>query len=106
MLTEIAETEALTPARHFRLYLYAVVLHLLRHVAESSESWEEVFKQYPFLVGYFREVADNGVDGMALDDAGEVWRRKVTEHESDSHQDRKSTRLNSSHANISYAVFC
>src|SRR3712207_7674756 len=25
---------------------------------------------------------------------------------SSSHQDRKSTRLNSSHANISYAVFC
>src|SRR3712207_7089764 len=24
----------------------------------------------------------------------------------DGHQDRKSTRLNSSHANISYAVFC
>src|SRR3712207_7092453 len=24
----------------------------------------------------------------------------------DNHQDRKSTRLNSSHANISYAVFC
>src|SRR3712207_7856002 len=26
--------------------------------------------------------------------------------EADSHPDRKSTRLNSSHANISYAVFC
>src|SRR3712207_6982632 len=25
---------------------------------------------------------------------------------SDEHEDRKSTRLNSSHANISYAVFC
>src|SRR5258707_11628657 len=27
-------------------------------------------------------------------------------HRMDAHQDRKSTRLNSSHANISYAVFC
>src|SRR3712207_7966570 len=27
-------------------------------------------------------------------------------HRVDAHQDRKSTRLNSSHANISYAVFC
>src|SRR5258707_13774074 len=27
-------------------------------------------------------------------------------HISDVHRDRKSTRLNSSHANISYAVFC
>src|SRR5258707_9870082 len=30
----------------------------------------------------------------------------VTEENFDRSQDRKSTRLNSSHANISYAVFC
>src|SRR3712207_8276338 len=35
-------------------------------------------------------------DGRALDAAGQLSR----------HGDRKSTRLNSSHANISYAVFC
>src|SRR3712207_8675371 len=29
-----------------------------------------------------------------------------TNHAEISHRDRKSTRLNSSHANISYAVFC
>src|SRR3712207_8041441 len=29
-----------------------------------------------------------------------------TEHRCEAPQDRKSTRLNSSHANISYAVFC
>src|SRR3712207_7716069 len=38
-------------------------------------------------------------------------RRRVTRHRDavldfGSHEDRKSTRLNSSHANISYAVFC
>src|SRR3712207_6903033 len=34
--------------------------------------------------------------------------REVAEADDDErrHQDRKSTRLNSSHANISYAVFC
>ena len=85
MQTEFVEAEALTPARHFNLYLYAVVLHLLRHAAESHESWEEVFKEYPFLAGYFREVAANGVDGMSLDDAAEFWREKVTEQESDAH---------------------
>src|SRR3712207_7929259 len=31
---------------------------------------------------------------------------RITSDESPEHQDRKSTRLNSSHANISYAVFC
>src|SRR3712207_7861874 len=30
----------------------------------------------------------------------------ATEHPPDTYEDRKSTRLNSSHANISYAVFC
>lgn len=82
---EIDEAEALTPARHFNLYLYAVVLHLLRYAAESHESWEEVFKEYPFLAGYFREVAASGVDGMALDEAAEFWRRKVAEQEVDAH---------------------
>src|SRR3712207_8770310 len=38
-------------------------------------------------------VADQG-PGMAPEDAARVF------------EDRKSTRLNSSHANISYAVFC
>src|SRR3712207_7581309 len=31
-----------------------------------------------------------------------LWEKRGVVH----HQDRKSTRLNSSHANISYAVFC
>src|SRR3712207_7111198 len=31
---------------------------------------------------------------------------KAAGHPDDGHRDRKSTRLNSSHANISYAVFC
>src|SRR3712207_7059948 len=34
-----------------------------------------------------------------------LWRSVVAELE-DAERDRKSTRLNSSHANISYAVFC
>src|SRR3712207_8007789 len=36
---------------------------------------------------------------------GDAWVRGVGEGAVES-QDRKSTRLNSSHANISYAVFC
>src|SRR2546430_12649975 len=41
--------------------------------------------------------------GKALD---QVVRRKDGEHERATHLDRKSTRLNSSHSQISYAVFC
>src|SRR3712207_6993079 len=39
-------------------------------------------------------------DHDRLIDKAVVWIRDLD------HQDRKSTRLNSSHANISYAVFC
>src|SRR3712207_6947377 len=34
------------------------------------------------------------------------WNPAVEDQATDRAQDRKSTRLNSSHANISYAVFC
>src|SRR5438445_7991980 len=39
------------------------------------------------------------LDGLRVEQTGIHARRRV-------HEDRKSTRLNSSHANISYAVFC
>src|SRR3712207_7618982 len=44
------------------------------------------------------EVEEDGVDHGAERDPDREQRRVV--------RDRKSTRLNSSHANISYAVFC
>src|SRR2546430_7017771 len=43
--------------------------------------------------GFLRALGD-GVDGRS-------WSHSATDH-----QDRKSTRLNSSHSQISYAVFC
>src|SRR3712207_7229894 len=42
------------------------------------------------------------LDHDLRDDAGTVAAEVVVHHQ----RDRKSTRLNSSHANISYAVFC
>src|SRR3712207_7325765 len=39
-------------------------------------------------------------------DVGERRGRIGEEHRPEAAEDRKSTRLNSSHANISYAVFC
>src|SRR5258707_5873077 len=44
------------------------------------------------------------VDGVASPDRGPRHQRHHPRHEG--RADRKSTRLNSSHANISYAVFC
>src|SRR3712207_7567577 len=51
---------------------------------------------------------------VGLDRAGTRAERRAAQHDARRHQravaqqgtDRKSTRLNSSHANISYAVFC
>src|SRR3712207_8386343 len=44
---------------------------------------------------------------IGLDDGREIRRRLVPRLQGmRSERDRKSTRLNSSHANISYAVFC
>src|SRR3712207_8632420 len=45
----------------------------------------------------FRSVGPEGMDPAARAGAGAGWLAA---------SDRKSTRLNSSHANISYAVFC
>src|SRR3712207_7715429 len=63
----------------------------------------------------FRSYTSTGVLGLARRDGNrrvldllerlvppELLAREIPLHE----QDRKSTRLNSSHANISYAVFC
>src|SRR3712207_7837455 len=49
-----------------------------------------------------------GVERLAQHEAGlgERTLGRVDEQHDAVHQDRKSTRLNSSHANISYAVFC
>src|SRR3712207_8546220 len=48
---------------------------------------------------------DERVHQCAAPSARETPRRRLTRSGSES-RDRKSTRLNSSHANISYAVFC
>src|SRR3712207_7112392 len=52
----------------------------------------------------FRSAGARGLDGARADDrrAEDGGDREPQQR----HRDRKSTRLNSSHANISYAVFC
>src|SRR2546427_9021695 len=66
--------------------------------------------------GRVREVGEHAVDaqavvgqvflhGVALVQAGQAA-RLIAEGEAVHDQDRKSTRLNSSHSQISYAVFC
>src|SRR5438445_6836534 len=64
-------------------------LERLRQAAENFE-----FRISPAMVDLIKSPGDP------------IWRQYVPDLQELEVQDRKSTRLNSSHANISYAVFC
>src|SRR5215217_8552625 len=63
---------------------------------------------------FFNDTATTEIYTLSLHDALPIWRPEVVpgawlarrDHGAVACSDRKSTRLNSSHANISYAVFC
>src|SRR3712207_8007574 len=52
------------------------------------------------------DLGEGALDGFAVGDDGALLRNPGAEAAAFGAADRKSTRLNSSHANISYAVFC
>src|SRR3712207_7413728 len=58
--------------------------------------------------GVFERGPQRGTGGVGPQHLGEVQLggRRLPQQEVRQAKDRKSTRLNSSHANISYAVFC
>src|SRR3712207_9420144 len=67
------------------------------------------------LFFFFNDTATTEIYTLTLHDALPIFLRDVRHHDLHSdvllpvregRRDRKSTRLNSSHANISYAVFC
>src|SRR3712207_7386018 len=53
-----------------------------------------------------RDLEADPVGGLLHQQAGHAHVHEACVHALDGPRDRKSTRLNSSHANISYAVFC
>src|SRR3712207_8631138 len=53
-----------------------------------------------------RRLAEQPGEAVLGDGPARRGRAALPEGDGDSPRDRKSTRLNSSHANISYAVFC
>src|SRR6266852_7865077 len=66
------------------------------------------------LFFFFNDTATTEIYTLSLHDALPILSRVTTDrlggpelsHHEDAAQDRKSTRLNSSHGSISYAVFC
>src|SRR3712207_8686438 len=74
----------------------------------SAELVEANFDFYGRTLTGAQELRDRWKRGVALVQAvlGEAVGKVYVERHFPPAQDRKSTRLNSSHANISYAVFC
>lgn len=66
-----------TPAEHFNMYFYAAFLHILEQVLQSFESQEAMFEQFPFLAGYYDELASRGLDGQTLSGAKVWWQMAI-----------------------------
>ncbi len=66
-----------TAAEHFKLYFYAAVLHLLGQVAQSFETQEALFDQFPFLIAYHNELMSYGLEGACQEDAEQDWRDAI-----------------------------
>src|SRR3712207_8858922 len=90
------------------MYLFFVFFLMIRRPPRST-----LFPYTTLFRSAFEDQALLSTDLAAT--AGQIvewfvlrWQVEVTFHEGRTHLgiDRKSTRLNSSHANISYAVFC
>jgi hypothetical protein len=72
-----------TAAEHFKLYFYAAVLHLLGQIAQSFETQEALFDQFPFLIAYHNELMSYGLEGVAQAEAEIWWQDAVCRWEKD-----------------------
>ena len=70
-----------TPHSHFKLCFYGAVLNLIERVLQSLGSFEETFEKFPFLVGYNDELAEHGLNGLAVQEASDWWSDSVNEWE-------------------------
>src|SRR5438445_9376075 len=73
----------------------------LEEIVEKHREYKQLEKDLAGAHQMFVEAEDAEMKQMAHDEERELTARKEK-----AERDRKSTRLNSSHANISYAVFC
>jgi hypothetical protein len=72
-----------TPAGHFSLYFYAAVLHLIEKTSHLKQSFEAVFEQFPFLIGYSDELAEHGLEGKEINEAFPWWCESLDAWESE-----------------------
>jgi len=69
------------PAEHFKLLFYAAVLRVLERTSSAFESRDEMFKRFPFLIGYYNELAERGLEGCSADEASDLWQGWLREWE-------------------------
>src|SRR5690606_30974289 len=103
-----AGTAALVPANlaEYGAGLEVDVDQLRLYVALREAAHQRLFGHVPWLRGHVLTAVEAYAAGIRIDrDAIEEAVRKVDPMDPSSMQDRKSTRLNSSHVKISYAVF-
>src|SRR3712207_7811084 len=79
--------------------IYTLSLHDALPIFGAAVVVDEQFRAEDLREALEQAVSHRGASEAELADRGDVGAREVG-------IDRKSTRLNSSHANISYAVFC
>src|SRR5699024_11485851 len=96
----------------FVTVIYTLSLHaalpildeVFGHKAEEGDMTEDEYREY-YKTGYETDTSRIDIEGDQITfhtDGGRHTGRYVY----DGYEDRKSTRLNSSHVSISYAVFC
>ncbi len=66
-----------TPATHFRLYFYAAVIELIREAAARAGSMDTLLERHGFVATYLNELAERGLEGGTLEQAGGWWREAV-----------------------------
>src|SRR2546427_8217033 len=86
------------------LYIHGVTIHVLFFFFNDTATTEiYTLSLHDALPIWRRPARDGGPDSPLLANRLNVSRGRSSGHR---RQDRKSTRLNSSHSQISYAVFC
>src|SRR3712207_7643846 len=85
--------------------IYTLSLHDALPISKTTKYFYLIFKGFTPDKGLLYDFKKYGYDSYVNDYARYITTRYINYKYKDL-LDRKSTRLNSSHANISYAVFC
>ncbi len=68
---------------HFRLHLQQSMLALVTWAAARGETVGDFLRQHPFASGPLHAMAEQGLEGVSLGEAGDLWRRSIVEWEAD-----------------------